>query len=446
MLASELQNKRVALWGYGREGKAVARFLAQAGLPPPALFIDEPGERTAFTDIGEMLSSTEELKDFNVIIKSPGVSFYRLEVTRLLQLGVRFTSATNLALATLDPKKVIGVTGTKGKSTTASLIAHFLKHLGKNVVLAGNIGLPLLDAIDQKADYYVVELSSYQLADLEYFPRLAVLTNIYRDHLSWHGSLERYQEDKCRLFRAAGVVALLNQADPLSLRLGHSLGTRANWYNSAQGFHLSKTHFQFGNDNLFTWDGLALAGEHNRINVLAALTTCQTLGLPVSRLADSFPSFVPLPHRLSLLGTKDGLTYVDDSISTVPETALAALRCFPKMPVTLLLGGLDRGQDWEGFASALKASAPEIVIALPDNGKHIIDALKNVGIPSRLIQATDLQNAVEQAQVHSRPGSVVLLSPAAASFPRFRSFEERGEQFAKAAGFTVLEAPKLANA
>ncbi|MDE3134069.1 MAG: UDP-N-acetylmuramoyl-L-alanine--D-glutamate ligase, partial [Acidobacteriota bacterium] len=321
----------------------------------------------------------------------------------LRRAGGRVTSATNLFLEAC-PGLVVGVTGTKGKSTTATIIAHLLAQLTATE-LAGNIGRPVIELLDTPIDTWVVcELSSYQIADLTIGPEVAVLTNLYREHTDWHGSEERYRADKLRIFDLPGVRAAVRP-----------LGDRGGW-------------------PVPEWSGqIPLRGRHNAENVSAAITAIERAGFGPPPLPEALNGLRALPHRLQTVHTDaTGVEWVDDSISTTPESAIAALSAFPERPVVLIAGGSEREQDYRGLAETLAArSEPTELILLPDTGRRIAEAAAAGGFGAdRMSTAGDMREAAALARRLARPGGVVLLSPAAPSFNQYRNFEERGNHFA----------------
>ena len=398
MRLSELEGRRVGIWGAGREGRAAAAAVERAGGQVEVVATDDvPG------DVGR-------LGDCDVVIRSPGVSRHRPEVARMAEDGVVMTTGTDLFFAEPRTATVIGVTGTKGKSTTSALIAHLLRAAGASAELGGNIGLPLLDLLTRaEPSFYVVELSSFQISDLQRGPDVVVLLNLYREHLDWHGSEEAYVADKLRLAALPGVrVAVVNARDE---RLAAAVGP---------GVELRV----FGDGEPPSVEGTALRGEHNRLNLAAALAAVEAVGVAVGGLAEAMESFEALPHRLEVVAERDGVTWVNDSIATTPEATVAALQAFADRPVTLIAGGFDRGQDYAGLGRAIAAHAPGVsLIALPETGARLASEVPDA------VHAGDLGEAVGLAAASTPAGGLVLLSPAAPSFGAFRDFEERGESF-----------------
>ena len=412
MRFSELDGARVGVWGAGREISSLAEQLARR-LPSATLavaaFDDLPS-----TDVRAVLQApelrivtaaeaVEALSTCDVVVRSPGVSMHRPELRALRERGTPVTTATALWLAEREGRGVIGVTGTKGKSTTAALIFHLASGAAGAAQLAGNIGVPALDLLEQPpTDLAVVELSSYQIADLAIGPQVALITNLFSEHADWHGSQEAYHEDKLRIAGLPGVRAtVFNARDP---RL------------SAAAPELAA-------------EELPLPGEHNALNLCGALAALEAFGVSPPPLRPSLASFDALPHRLQTVAERGGVLYVDDSISTTPESTIAALASFPDRPIVLIAGGQDRGQDHAELARVL-AERAVAVIGVPTTGPRLLDAARAAGVPdSRAVGARDLEAALEAARSLAEDGAVILLSPAAPSYDSYRDFEERGERF-----------------
>ena len=398
MNISDYKNKKVAVWGYGAEGKASEAFLKRFGINPAIITEDDESE----------------VLDMDLVVKSPGVSLYKPIINEAKAKGVKFTSGTELFLeyvAKLDKKPIlIAVTGTKGKSTTAALLAHVLKGLGKRVFLGGNFGEPLLCAAENLAqyDFVVAEVSSYQAADLERGFDVAILTNLYPEHLNWHSSHERYFKDKCNvIFKSS--VKIVNKND---------IRTR-------EIFAGEKVVF-FNDEKLCEAGDLSLKGAHNLSNANAVLTCLKELKIDLVNAKKYLATFEPLPHRLQDVGEKNGLTFVDDSISTTPETAIAALKVFTGREITLLVGGFERQQDYTELCKYIKEHKVRAV-TLPSTGARIYKELTALGAMAAV--AENMQEAVEIAKEITPEKGVVLLSPAAPSYDFYKNFEERGKVF-----------------
>jgi UDP-N-acetylmuramoyl-L-alanine---L-glutamate ligase len=443
---SGLDGRRVALWGWGREGRAAWKAI-RARLPqlPLTLFClpEEAGEARAAGDgllAVETAIDADRLSAFEVVVKSPGISPYRPEALEAAGRGTRFIGGTTLWFAGRPDARTVCVTGTKGKSTTSALLAHLLRAGGHRTALTGNIGQPLLELIDGEADYWVVELSSYQTRDVARSgvrPGIAVVTNVFPEHLDWHGGEERYVADKLSLLTEARPrIAVLNAGDARLAALDLP-GSEVRWFGRADGWHLRDDMLWRGDAAVFDSARVPLPGRHNRGNLCAVLAAIEALGLDAAALAPHAATFVPLPHRLQPLGRRDGILYVNDSISTTPHATLAALDVYRRDRVAVLVGGHDRGLDWTVFADAMASRPPALVVTMGQNGPRIHDLLAPVAAGSgfALRAASDLADAVAQASAGLGGEGVVLLSPGAPSFGAYRDYGERGRHFAALAGF-----------
>lgn len=472
---ASLAGRRVALWGWGREGRAAYAALRAAREHPSAavgeragvgsvgdrpaasarhtqarfpesltLFCtpDEAGQVQALGDAAlrvETEATAERLSSFDVVIKSPGISPYRPEALAAAERGTRFVGGTALWFAARPDARTVCVTGTKGKSTSSALLAHLLRAAGHRTALTGNIGQPLLELLDAQADYWVVELSSYQTRDVAASgvrPDVALVTNVFPEHLDWHGSQARYVEDKLSLVTAAAPrVAVLN-ADDARLAALRPADVELRWFGQREGWHLRGDVVWRGEVAVFDARDLPVPGRHNRSNLCGVLAAVEALGLDAVALAPHVASFQPLPHRLQWLGARGGIDYVNDSISTTPHASLAALEVYRGQRVAILVGGHDRGLDWTAFADGVRAQPPVAVVTMGQNGPGI-HALLQAEAAGRfeLRQADGLGDAVTQARAALAGDGVLLLSPGAPSFGAYRDYAERGRHFAALAGF-----------
>lgn len=459
MRISQLDGLRVALWGWGREGRAAYRAV-RGRQPALALTLfcgeDEQADATALGDACLDVRTDVDgavLSAFDVVIKSPGISPYGEAALQAAEAGTRFVGGTALWFAEhagedgVVPRSAC-VTGTKGKSTTTSLLAHLLRAGGMRTALAGNIGLPLLELLDPAPapDAWAIELSSYQTGDVAASgarPDVAVVINLFPEHLDWHGSHARYVEDKLRLVtHARPRVAVLNAADPI-LRGLELPGVDVRWFGDAAGWHLRGDVLYRGDVAVLDTHGLPLPGRHNRGNLAAVLTALEAMGHDAIALAPHARSFRPLPHRLQWLGERDGVAYVNDSISTTPHATLAALECFGDRDVAVLVGGHDRGVDWTVFVDAMRLRAPAVIVTIGANGPRINEALAPIARERRfdLLAAASLAEGMRAARGalprrgQGRAAPLVLLSPGAPSFGPYRDYVDRGRDFARLAGF-----------
>jgi UDP-N-acetylmuramoylalanine--D-glutamate ligase len=427
---SQLDGLTVGVWGAGAETRSFAHLAAER-LPRARIAVvvlEEPADAPELTDGAQVVDASrarDALRSCNVVIRSPGVSIHRPELR-----GLPTTTPTGLWMAERHGRRVIGITGTKGKSTIASLAAHVARAGGIDVELAGNIGRPALELLDSNA-LAVVELSSYQIADLPSGPEIALVANLYREHLNWHLTEQQYRADKLRLLQLDGVErCVLNGTAPDVMAASRACD-QALTFGLADGWHVIPEGVARGEELVVPAGELPLIGAHNALNVCAAMAALEAAGLHPQ--ASGLAGFTGLPHRLEVVHEADGLTWVDDSISTTPESAAAALESFPGRPLVLIAGGQDRGQDYAGLALDI-ARHEALVFALPDTGARLVDAVRAAGVASdRAVLVGNLADAVASARAAAAPGSVVLLSPAAPSYNTHRNFEERGDHFRRLA-------------
>ena len=478
MRFSDLENVRVAILGTAREGQAVWRQLRHR-------FPDKVLSLYSESDIDKAFSAELDpaidvchsgpldvvsLGHHDVLVRSAGISPYRHELQQLRTLGLRFTSACNLWFAENPDANTICISGTMGKSTTASLTAHLLEAAGLKICLCGNIGRPMLDCENLDVDWWVIELSSYQISDLAAQPDIAVLLNLSEEHLDWHHGLEHYRADKLKLAQLAVNGRIIANFSDSVLTEGLKSFDNVTWFNHPGFNHAGFNHPGFPHDG-FSQGGIWLAdedsvcrlpgqtgqqgqggssisqshisapaslrGAHNMQNLAAALSIVEALGLDIPQIDEVLLSFTGLPHRLQFIGEKAGIRYINDSISTTPVSVTAALQTIGNENVVLLLGGMDRGLDWSGFAESLHGDSPYAIITMPDNGPVLFDCLRGAAVEPKggLHTVSGLKEALVLAQMLVPENGCILLSPGAPSFPHFRDFEDRGNQFRKFAGF-----------
>src|SRR5579863_7870799 len=362
---SDLPGARVGVWGLGCEGHANLRKLRALGVEP-VLVDDHPSEPGVLATGDGGLAALERC---DVVVKTPGLSRYRPEVAHLTELGIPVTGGLGLWLAEQDLRRVLCVTGTKGKSTTASVTGHLLTGLGYQCLVGGNIGVVPYDPAERTDyDYWVIEVSSYQATDLPCTPPVTAVTSLHPDHLDWHGGVEQYYRDKLSMCTQPGADLTVANGDSELLRQHQGqLGPRVNWVS------------QDDNPDATWMEPLGLLGRHNRRNALIARRCLAALGVPGTSdetddkvLAAAAAGYRPLSSRLTPIGTIAGVTFVDDSLSTNVLPTLAALDAFPDRRIALIVGGHDRGIDYAPLAEGLAArDAPTFVLTLPDSGPRI---------------------------------------------------------------------------
>ncbi|MGY3265297.1 UDP-N-acetylmuramoyl-L-alanine--D-glutamate ligase [Lysobacter sp. HA35] len=469
MRISQLDGRRVALWGWGREGRAAYRAIrSRLSSLPLTLFCsaDEAIDAGSLQDANLAIATQVDgasLAAFDIVVKSPGISPYGEAATAAREAGASLIGGTSLWFGENAGDddivaNTVCVTGTKGKSTTTSLLAHLLRSAGRRTALVGNIGLPLLEVLDPEPapDFWAIELSSYQTGDVAASgarPEVALVLNLFPEHLDWHGSHERYIADKLRLVTDARPrIAVLNAADPILSKLKLPSDIDVRWFGDERGWHLRDDMLYRGDEAVMDTRGLPLPGRHNRGNLAAVLTAIEALGIDAAPLAKTAFDFRPLPNRLQTLGERDGITYVNDSISTTPHATLAALECFADRDVAVLVGGHDRGLDWSDFAASMRTRAPKAIVTSGANGPRIHMLLEPIAeqIGFDLRAASDLSDAMAQArqalELAGATSPVILLSPGAPSFGVWRDYVDRGRDFARKAAFdpdTISAIPGL---
>ncbi|HWX65351.1 MAG TPA: UDP-N-acetylmuramoyl-L-alanine--D-glutamate ligase [Rhodanobacter sp.] len=438
MRIADLRGRRVAVWGFGHEGRAAIHALRQRCTDQHfTLFCSavEADTARAFDAALEVVAGEPDaamLGQYDVVVKSPGISAYKPALLAAQVQGTQITSGTALWFGENPDARVIAVTGTKGKSTTSALIAHLARALAVRTALAGNIGMPMLELLDQQAELWVIELSSFQTGEAAPL-ELGVITSLYEEHLDWHGSRERYVADKLRLADSSRQL-LVNALQPVLMERTASHPHRL-LFGQPSGWHVSDGWIRRGMREIFPVDRLAAPGTHNALNACAALAALETFGLDAVTAAASLASFRPLPHRLQPLGERDGWHWVNDSISTTPLATLAALESLGGRSVTVLVGGHDRGLDWSPFVDAVCDAPPNAIVCMGSNGARIESALRAADVRCPIVRVDDLTAAIAAAKARTPVGGVILLSPGAPSFDQFRDYAERGRRFADQGSF-----------
>ncbi len=425
MLISYIKNlikdKSVCILGFGREGQSTFNTFKKAGGYKEITICDlnkvECDGALAVT--GE--NYQKNLDRFDIIMKSPGIV---LEEGALTDLS-RLYSQTEIFLSVYR-EQTIGITGTKGKSTTSSLTYHVLKECGKKVQLLGNIGIPAFDGNVEKDDTIVFELSSHQLEYTDVSPKRAVLLNIFPEHLDHYGTFEKYYDAKKNIFRY--------QQEGDTLICGEDTIPQEKCLSTVFVFgkesmvKICPSSFVVDGEEIVLDETNPLLGEHNVNNIAVAYLLTKPYGITKEEFLKALSTFKTLPHRLEKVGEKDGVTYYDDSISTCSQTTIQAL-CSLKNVGTVLIGGMDRGIDYSPLVEFLATATVPNVVFMYDTGKRIMAEFENKDHKFTSHFAPDLAEAVAIAKEVTPKGSICLLSPAAASYGFFKNFEDRGDQF-----------------
>ncbi len=437
----ELHGRRVAVWGTGREAIAAAEAIAPYG-PAGMIAVQDKATFLATDWTGHLAEmaplfigedARRELQSVDVIVRSPIIGQVHPWIVEFRARGGIVTGGTALWMAD-HAAKTVGVTGSKGKSTTATLIHHLLTAAGRPNTLGGNIGVAALAL--PAAEEYVLELSVYQCADLQDSPRVVALTSLFPEHLDWSGSEEGYYRDKLNVARHGAEVVVYNGTDErLTARLGGDLPLVAA--NRPDSFHVAADGWVYrAGERLFERSALGLLGRHNEGNLCVALAAVEAVGVDCiaqrGALGAALATYQPLDQRLTPIPDPSGLTFVDDSLSTIPQSAIFAIEAYADRPLTVIIGGEDRGVDYGPLREFLAAKqVTATLIGIPDSGAAILDTVKDLpGITT--VIAEDLVEAVGLSRSHTPAGGVVLLSPAAPSYGRFDNWQHRSRVFREA--------------
>lgn len=450
MLAASLKGKKIAVVGLAREGMNLLHFFNKLTIKPVGL--DAKTKRELGKNYRQLRKLTSQLhlgkgylaqlSDFDIVFRSPGVPLDLPEIHRAQKRGVEFSYSMQLFFK-LCPAKIIGVTGTKGKSTTATLIYRILKNQTKGeVYLVGNIGHPPLLLLPKlkRRDVVVVELSSFQLENLERSPQIAVVLNVTPEHLDRHKTFRRYLDAKSNIFAHQSTKdylvasadypatrAVLRQARGKTLKYSlRKVLARGLYLTSAEVIYRDRRTGKRG--VLIQRSEVPLRGVHNLENVLAAMAVALLMKVPRHQIVAKIKRFRPLEHRLELVGKLDQVQFINDSSATTPIAASAALRSISG-PVSLIMGGVSKGESLVLLAKALRPGRVKRVVLIGETAGYLARELKKYKVPH--IRARSLKTAVEQAYRSVQLEGTVVLAPAFASFDMFENAYDRGAQFKK---------------
>ena len=426
-----LKTGRTLLLGFGREGRALERAIARRAPRAQIEVVCDRAPDVAPRDWPLRVGAPDSVvTEPDRVLRSPGVPVGLPALARWRQAGTPVTCISSLWFGERPDARVIAVTGSKGKSTTASLIAHMLAADGKSVALGGNIGVPMLDLLEDRSDWFVIELSSYQLADLQGHAAAAAITRLFPEHQDWHGGVANYYAAKLRIVDLLdGGPLWVNGADPVLAKAVSGMPD-VRPVNIEGTMRAADDGIWYRERRLIAASESPLVGRHNLDNLALALAVVESIDGRLQPACDSLASFRPLPHRLEPVPGPDGMRWINDSIATTPYATLAALQAGARHPV-LIVGGLERGADWHMVAEFCRKNPLGGLVGLPDNGPDICRAVAAAGgvEAGRVSLVGNMSEAVAAARALGKPDGVILLSPGAPSFPRFRDFEQRGNAF-----------------
>lgn len=418
----------IAIAGYGTEGKS--NYTHWNTSDNTLTIVDE---REILEDLPENVvtilgpGAFEKLDGFDLIIRTAGLAPHKIKTDG------KIWSATNEFFARC-PAQIIGVTGTKGKGTTSSLIASILRAADKNVHLLGNIGTPALEELPKITadDIVVFELSSFQLWDIEKSPHIAVVLMIEPDHLNVHFNFDDYVNAKAniRRYQTGEDVCIYHPTNTYSRQIAQSSKSgKAIRYSVSEdgGVYITDNMFKQNEQNICSIDELQLLGKHNQENACAAISVAKELGISNEAITTGLRDFKGLPHRLEFVRELDGVSYYNDSFSSAPGATIAAIQSFTQ-PEIVIIGGIEKGADFSELKTALVAASNIKKIILIGEIRHKLASILN---DSDIIvsDATTMDQVIDEAREQAQPGDVIVLSPACASFDMFKNFYDRGDQF-----------------
>jgi len=431
-IINKLKNKKVAILGFGKEGKSTYNFIRRYSNDlltiidrNESLLENNPelkNDKNINIVVGE--EYLNNLTEYDYIFKSPGV---KIDAKTLKSIFDKITSQMQLALE-LYKDNIIGITGTKGKSTTSSLMYKIISDQNKNCYLLGNVGNPIFDYIEKinNETILIIEMSSYQLEMVTYSPHISILLNLYEEHLNYHDTKENYFLSKLNIFKyqkEKDYALYTSNSENVNDYITDKY--KAQKYDIKKEYKIEGNNIYFNNLKIYDKNSERyLQGEHNLSNILFVLRVALILNLDIEKAIESISEFKPLEHRMEYVGVYNGITYYNDVIATIPEATINCLNSIKNVD-TLILGGLDRGINYELLIDYLNASTVENFICMPESGYKIADKLIN----KKTYKVETLEEAVEIAKKVTK--NTCVLSPAASSYNAFKNFEEKGKLFKK---------------
>ena len=440
-----IANKRIAIFGLAQEGISALEYLASKN---DITLIDEKSEKEIDKQYFDNplvrkaklhLGKSYKAEKFDLVVHSAGIRPDHPRIKKLKELGAKVTSPTKIFFDEC-PGQIIGVTGTKGKGTTSTLIYEILKTKFSQVFLAGNIGTPMLSILPKLniSSKIVLELSSFQLMDLQKSPHIAVILMVTSEHLNWHTNLNEYLKAKASIikFQSENDFAVINADYKSSMKFVSKARSKIFLFSTitkVNGIFLLRDTIvsTIGTkEQILSTKDILLPGAHNIQNVCAAVATAKIMGVENNKIVKVVKTFKGLEHRLQLVRDLNGVKYYNDSFSTTPETTIAAIASFSN-PKILIIGGSSKNSDFTELVKVIyKEKTIRALILIGEEGKHINNLLKNFGYSGRIVMGQKSMSQIIEACVKiAKKGDVVLLSPAAASFDMFKNYKDRGQQF-----------------
>ena len=438
-LIKYLENKNIVILGFGREGKTMYKFLRKH-FPQKTITIADKRDFTSNNEELEMIETIigddylNNLEKFDLIIKSPGISLKDIDKTKILE---KITCQLDLFLRFFDKCNIIGITGTKGKSTTSTLMYEVLKSQKEDVKFLGNIGIPIFEVIEEinEKTSVVLELSSHALEFVRKSPNIAIMLNVFPEHLDYYNSYEDYVMAKFNIakFQNDNDYFIYN-ADNEDMKKVNFKNKENNIKVSIQENNFEKNKVYLLNEGIYLNGNklmdsnieMNLKGKHNLNNVMFVLAVSEILQLDLEKTVESIKNMKGLEHRLEFVGKIDGIEFYNDSISTVPESTIQGIEALKNVN-TIIVGGNDRGLDLQLLIDYLKKSNIKNIVCISMTGEYIYNQLKTSD--KNVVKLNDLEEAVKISKKITKKDTICLLSPAASSYDQFKNFEERGAKF-----------------
>lgn len=439
-ILEKLKNKNIAILGFGKEGKSTYNFIRRYSNQTLTIL-----DKNDITKNNEFLLKDQNLKiitgenylenleQYDLIIKAPGIALLDIDITNIEK---KLTSQLELILE-INKKNIIGITGTKGKSTTSSLLYKIIKDQNENTFLLGNIGNPILDYIEKfnEQSCLVIEMSSHQLEYVKESPHIGVILNLYQDHLDHTGTLEKYHNDKMHMFKYQEEtdIGIYDGQNEYLINLINKNNYKSKLYNfkvnEKSDIYVEDNKIYYNNEMIYDGNQKRnLIGSHNLKNIMVTLLITKLLNLDIEKAINTINEFKPLEHRLELVGTYNNITYFNDTIATIPEATINGINGLGNVD-TLIFGGMDRNIDYKNFIEFLKKSNITNLIGLPETGHKICNEIKETN--KNIYKVETIDEAVEIADKVTKPNHTCLLSPAASSYNKFKNFEEKGNYYKK---------------
>ena len=432
-ILDELNGKNVAILGFGIEGKSTYNFIRRYSNMKLTIIdkVNVSSDELSNVDIIYGDNYLDGLDKYDLVIKSPGVITKDIDVS-----NIHFTSQLEWLLK-YNSKNVIGITATKGKSTTCTLMYEVIKNCGKKCLLLGNIGNAILDEIENidNDTICVVEMAALQLEFVEHSPHIAAIINLYEDHLDHAGTIEHYHQDKLNIFKyqdSNDYSIYCKDIEPLNSYMNDSYKGIKYMINFSSDNTINTTsiidnYVVLNNERLYnTLDNRLLLGNHNLRNIMIVLTISKILDLNINSVINTINNFKGLEHRLEYVGKYNDIIYYNDAIATIPDATINAIESLKNVD-TLIFGGMDRGIDYSELINYLNSGIVRNLICMPTTGYKIGDKITNANVNVYKIEM--LEDAVKLAKEITMKNKICLLSPAASSYEYFKNFKEKGNAF-----------------